>query len=1529
MRKTITLFFAFALCCLPELRAQEEHHYGPNGVCTDDGCTNPYQPAEQAEDGYYLLANAGNVEWFSGQIEVKALTLPANARMTADIDFTGVAHNPIGHDNTNKYQGVFDGQGHRITNMKEFTIASPVALVGAARGSSAFVRNVIIDKSCEFTGLEYVASLVGDIEYPPSPSYTTIENCVNEANVTASNAWAGGFIGGARFGDGTAYIVNCVNRGNVSAMTSAGAFIGATANGAIVISSYNEGNVLEGQNGANNLVANGDVTFTNVFDVSTMTNRGQGVALSPEAITNGELAYKLNGDQNEITWTQTIGQDEAPVLGTGSKQVYAHGRVHCNGTTYENATYNNDPSGDVVQDEHNFVGGICTYCKKVVHDYLKPDANGVYHLSNVEQVEWFSAMVNTEMYGGMKAVLDDDIDFGGVENAHTPIGNDAHKFFGQFDGQGHHIHGMVINLENIGNNGAGFFGSLRGGGTDADGVVYDDTVIVRNLIIDNDCSVLVQSGHVAGVVGRVNARNSDANIVMIENCGNEADITSVQGTTIGGIVGCVQSTTVGLIIRNCYNTGSIAATAECAAIAGWTGTAADGLVKVFENCWNTGDVVGMDANRNLARTPDSGITLTNCYDLNENNRIAGGGQGLTEWTTDDPVSSGELAVTINGERKNPTWFQTLGSDTHPVTDHTHGYVYRLGEEYGDVHDESSFLNYRNSLVSYEQDQMNELIATQSLIDTYLSYSNQLLAAETLTELLNIYYDTMNETRALVRASAATYNSYMNAVAEVIKKLEENPDLAGDDKERLEQYLNSFDEPGEDFPHGAYSFIIEQHTLTAEDVTAEISFLNYLYEQALRNSLTPGSDLTSLIVNPTLADGTNGWTVTGNVTTGGIVEVMPTAQAWNTTFDLHQTIEGLHNGLYELVANGVFRSEPRDENTSYVAYMYAGDTRVYLPNIFEDYLPLNKAEDRVNCYITPGASTLDTEIYVDGELVGYAPQGLVGESYHFSDGRYVNRLLVEVTDGTLTIGMANPGTGNENDWTGFGNFRLIYRGTGEQALESAAATLEGMAARARTLCDYHGNITDFKAFPNYSTELREALEQAISQVDAAADIDSRMTLITRFSDLFKQVYECRMAYRSYMSETVYFQGRAGDLFIDNFIDDKQYDDMYTVADEIIFALDEGAYTTEQALAQEDLKTSAYYKMIFGEEPEQDADGWYLIKNGYNVEWFTRHVDLNDTFAKARLMNDIDMAGIFHTPIGMSEQRKFNGQFDGQFHRILNMTINNSLENQGFFGWVRGGGTVIKNIIIDKTCSVTAGNCAAGLIGKTQVYADAPLYVLNCVNEANVTSTGTATGILGAQTTPYAYIIMHNCVNAGNITTTQEDASDKYASAFIGWHGDIGIGQNSQLWNCLNIGQITPIEPNNYQLFRGTFRSWENDYDILYHDAPYQGVHNAWETEDPLASGEVCWLLNQGETQGISYKQTLGVDPYPLPVDDGKHLPVLKAEDGTYYNEGVGIVEPRAAELSERRSTSIYDLSGRRVERITRPGIYVQDGRKVMK
>ena len=666
MKKNLVLTAALLFGAMSVWAHDGDHSYNTNGVCTIEGCEDPYQPATQAGDGYWELANAGNVEWFSGKVKAE-VTVYTNARLTADIDLDGITHRPIGEESANKYRGIFDGQGHRILNMTAFTQNDRVGFFGATRCESAYIKNLIIDSSCHITGNTYVGAFVGSIMYPSDPNYTTLENCINEADVEATGSEAGGLIGGAQFNDGTAKIVNCINRGDVTAAGTAGAFIGKSTGTAVIIASYNEGKVLAGQVGTNNLIADGAASFNGVCDISGMENASQGNVLPASAKASGELCYLLNGDQSTITWTQTIGTDAAPVLGTASSQVYAHGQILCNGTSAPGTLYDNNGPDGVVNLDHDYgTTGICSVCS----DFQPAEqVDGWYELRNAGNIEWMSKVIQQNAkgadnvaYATSKFKMMNDIDFTGV--THTKIGqNETYKFDGTFDGQGHRITNLVMN-EPSGNH-IGFFGYCRGGST-----------LIQNLIIDKTCSFYGDEA-VAALVGTFQRA---ANAVTIQNVVNEANVTAKSKSAAAFVGGKPSNTDMPrLYIKNCINTGDIKVEAnvtgnDCAAaiIANYNNGGGNGGNSTLTNCVNVGKASPLNGQNTLFT--GSFRSYENCYDVTEgkmnNQNIA-----IAAWNTLDPVKSGELCYRVNGDQTAIVYYQTIGTDDYPVPFNTSGQVY--------------------------------------------------------------------------------------------------------------------------------------------------------------------------------------------------------------------------------------------------------------------------------------------------------------------------------------------------------------------------------------------------------------------------------------------------------------------------------------------------------------------------------------------------------------------------------------------------------------------------------------------------------------------------------------------------------------------------------------------------------------------------------------------------------------------------------------------------------------------------------------
>lgn len=163
----------------------------------------------------------------------------------ADIDFGGNADAPVQLPAIGKeaitniqtvawgFEGTYDGHNKAIkgiyhTNNGNDTNGKFNALFSSI-GVNGTVKNVIIDADNYISSYNYVASIA-------SVSNGTIENCTNNADITAANAFAAGICGSLISGEGT--IRNCVNNGNIKAMTYATGII-ACAQSGTSITTYN------------------------------------------------------------------------------------------------------------------------------------------------------------------------------------------------------------------------------------------------------------------------------------------------------------------------------------------------------------------------------------------------------------------------------------------------------------------------------------------------------------------------------------------------------------------------------------------------------------------------------------------------------------------------------------------------------------------------------------------------------------------------------------------------------------------------------------------------------------------------------------------------------------------------------------------------------------------------------------------------------------------------------------------------------------------------------------------------------------------------------------------------------------------------------------------------------------------------------------------------------------------------------------------------------------------------------------------
>lgn len=367
------------------------HSYGMNGFCTvcDD-----YQPAVKGDDGYYQIANAGNLYWFTASDPHSA-----NAKLTKDIvvnsnvlDVQGKPQGtnfrkwiPIGRED-HEFKGTFDGNNHTISGLYLVSNDSDdegISVFGCCENAN--VKNLTI-KDSYFCGMQNVSGIVGlmyggqvfnchnysTAEIKGTMSYlggivascntAEIRNCSNYGLLisnSSSMGCVGGICGATDTFETSVSIVGCSNFGNIIDNRNtaySGGIVGDLTSGseevgfdlpAIVESCYNVGSIagkivgaiacqMSSGCSANYCVAK-EGTASSLIGDGELGTQQDNVFLSD--FSTGEAAYILNGKTNAGTnWYQNLDNgktpDAYPVLDT------THGMVYYNeGSGYSNTEH--------------------------------------------------------------------------------------------------------------------------------------------------------------------------------------------------------------------------------------------------------------------------------------------------------------------------------------------------------------------------------------------------------------------------------------------------------------------------------------------------------------------------------------------------------------------------------------------------------------------------------------------------------------------------------------------------------------------------------------------------------------------------------------------------------------------------------------------------------------------------------------------------------------------------------------------------------------------------------------------------------------------------------------------------------------------------------------------------------------------------------------------------------------------------------------------------------------------------------------
>jgi hypothetical protein len=1554
-----------------------KHTYDKYGVCTTCGQFNwnafDFNDPERFDisDKSFLISSGSDLflaeTWNRFQNGCKF-----NLKLTNDVECKPEPGQVI--FNTNDWiESNFNGQGHTLTiEMVDINEESAAFFPKPYANKGDFVfENVIMHGkvSSAYTKKGYVGSIASR-EYGSGSNKMIYRNVYSDVEVsvaTEGDNTSAGFLGVA---DRTTVFENCIYAGNVNCVEGGGGVAGIVgwANGSTTTLTNCAfiGTLNNAGDGSTTLIRNYNTqTYKNVYSLNSYVDEGENSKFTllenEDAIKSGELAYLLNGREEGLDrFYQKIGEDPVPMpFKKEGALVYTTAENYgCDGKPIGDVTYSNTYSAIVPS--HQYSDGMCTICGHLEENYV-PLVDGWYEIGNAAQFMWWARYAAEEDLSA-SARLTADIDMEEYsatypDRTYPQIGNETTPFYGNFDGQYHTISNLEINLP--GKRGAGLIGVMNSqpsngfGGLSADDARAAEGVFVKNVVLDETCSILGQG--YTGVVGM--AANWPGHIT-ISGVLNMGDATVDGGTNGAGLFGCAMGSNCHMTISNCGFIGNIHVLnntqTENGSFSGWLGSYAE-----VTNCFSMGTVEYPDPHRSWARHPaGANIVIKNCYglegsDLKEFNDDAETKPDDVTFIPKEEIESGALAWKANGAQfRNSVWYQNIEEDENPSPIPSHGLVIYGAEKYFSALADGDIPGIASEIGSYEEGKAeDDYIVTQALLDNWKAVAEALGETTTISAFADAF-DTLNAAKAAVQENAAVYQAYIDKCEEVKAFLMNDKTFSGNIRTALEAYLTEIGEPDEENPLGTYNYIVDEHTATAEEIQAEIERVDEWLKHAIAEDYVPGTDISWLIPNSDFAKkNTDYWTgawcnAYGTVKDKNKKDIVG-VEAWNRKGDMYQTVEGMKPGYYLIGLSGAFRPSNNRYSTNYAAGVYANGVFNYFPTVVEDYIAVKDTMDQVNCNLH-GQGALDLAIYDDfastseeqaeqagAELLGFAVQGPYGMAAAANAERYQAYTIAYVgEDGELTLGIKSQGTGYKEDWTGWGPLKVTY--CGEEAGDALDTVLKNMKARALSIITYTiaEDIDNPAASPNFPAEMRNKLQKVIDTIDGAVTVEDKADLVKQFSELFQNVYEGKCAYISLYKQASKVEGvvsenlplvaknaegewdETGEMVFD--------DALYAACMTLFNAFREGKYSIEEALNPSTTLKGAEAEAYANCLPEVDEEGYYLISTPQQFVTY-RALFINDDHAiKAKLVNDIDMIGIGMKPFGNNTEGNddkginYNGTLDGQGHALENVYIK-FLGGRGCALFYELDNATVKNL---KLTGEYYGDMQR--MGGLTRYTSGSTKIENCeiavVMHNAIEGDATTGGIMGCSRGGGNVVVKDCIVNCSFI-------ADKAFSfgGVCGWRDG-----NLTLTNVLILSQYdTAQEPTSYpsDVLARNGCTVNNVYYAERSLIPGAGVRGTQATDEQLASGEICYKLN-GSNQGVDavWYQTLGEDA--TPVLDKTHKLVLYDEVNGYHNMTKDEEDAIESLTPTRPKTdgAIYNLAGQRVSKAQK-GLYIIDGKKI--
>ncbi len=552
-------------------------------------------------------------------------------RLMADIDlaaYTGTQFHIIGSTMggviPRSFQGVFDGNGHMISNftysssdsaptglfrrlegreaeIKNLGLISPVITAPAGVGVGALVGTMIdaTITNCyvvggSVTGDQRVGALVGCVPYTSNTAIGLIDRCYASDCLVSGDETVGGLIGENRH-----VIANCWVSGRVVGMVCAGGLAGFNKAGGVLANCHSlAGTSAEMTVGG--LVGYNAGGIRNCYSIGPVAGSTRVGGLVGEDSTTGGLV-------TDSFWNKETSGQATSAAGKGRTTAALQDPATFVAAGWEVSGFSSDPSAVWIMSPDS---GYPLLWYEVAATQQPPlpafsggtgTAESPYLIASAEQL---NSIAHNPRLMTAHFRLVDDIDLTGIEL--LSLGSESVPFAGVFDGDGKTIANLTHT--SAGREPFGVFGHVRG---------RDMRILNTNLLsphmdareghyvgalVGHLYSGTVSNCHVQG--GTVSGRLDTGGLVglnrfgVLEDCSASAAVTGDLG--VGGLVG----NDMDGVTTRCHTVGPVAGAEDVGGLAGLHGGS-------MTSCYATGPIAGKDWTGGLIG--DNTGRITNSY----------------------------------------------------------------------------------------------------------------------------------------------------------------------------------------------------------------------------------------------------------------------------------------------------------------------------------------------------------------------------------------------------------------------------------------------------------------------------------------------------------------------------------------------------------------------------------------------------------------------------------------------------------------------------------------------------------------------------------------------------------------------------------------------------------------------------------------------------------------------------------------------------------------------------------------------------